>query len=475
MPPAAVRGVVADDLARRTRDPLLPRWLEQLDHIGYCAHPIRLTGQVDQLDMSTGELRTSYTTDHEPDGVLLKACGNRRASRCPSCAAVYRADAWQLIAAGLRGGKGVPDTISGHPRLFVTFTAPSFGAVHSRREQQGRVQPCHPRDHDRRCGHGRSLGCFRRHPPDDPSLGTPLCGRCFDYPAQVLWNAVAPELWRRTRIYLDRALARLAGIPVTELRELVHIEFAKVAEYQARGAIHFHAILRADAAGPELAPPPAWLTAVLLARAVRQAARAVAVLLPATAETPALVARWGEQDDVREITTRGAGTVSAEQVAAYIAKYATKSTSDLAPQLNRRLSDHDLDRLQLPEHLARLVRACWQLGGHRELAGLRLRQWAHTLGFRGHWSTKSRRYSTTFTALRRARIAHATRNRWADGIPLDAWGRRLDEGQVVLVAAWEFAGRGYTTSADAWLAASAAARARERQQIAREERATTAA
>jgi hypothetical protein len=41
--------------------------------------------------------------------VLLKACGTRRESRCPSCAATYRADAYQLLAAGLKGGKGVPE------------------------------------------------------------------------------------------------------------------------------------------------------------------------------------------------------------------------------------------------------------------------------------------------------------------------------------------------------------------------------
>ena len=31
--------------------------------------------------------------------------------------------------------------------------------------------------------------------------------------------------------------------------------------------------------------------------------------------------------------------------------------------------------------------ASWELGGHPELAGLRLRVWVHMLGFRGHWST----------------------------------------------------------------------------------------
>jgi hypothetical protein len=53
-------------------------------------------------------VREAYTTEHEPDGVLLKACGNRRASVCPACAETYRRDAWHLIAAGLRGGKVCP-------------------------------------------------------------------------------------------------------------------------------------------------------------------------------------------------------------------------------------------------------------------------------------------------------------------------------------------------------------------------------
>ena len=76
--------------------------------------------------------------------MLLKACGTRRESRCPSYAAVYRADAYQLLAAGLRGGKGVPESVAGHPRLFVTFTAPSFGPVHTRKAQGLLVYPATP-------------------------------------------------------------------------------------------------------------------------------------------------------------------------------------------------------------------------------------------------------------------------------------------------------------------------------------------
>jgi len=104
-----------------------------------------------------------------------------------------------------------------------------------------------------------------------------------------------------------------------------------------------------------------------------------------------------------------------------------------------------------------------------------LRAWAHMLGFGGHWSTKSRRYSTTMGALRRARVAFAKRRRAKDGVPLDAWGRPEDDQVVIVVASWVYVGSGYETEGERWLALSAAARAREHRRIAWEELTTTIA
>jgi hypothetical protein len=459
------------------------RWAELVAQAGYCHHPIRLAGRVEQADRQTGEVRTVYDSDREPDGVLLKACGTRRESKCPSCAATYRADAYQLLAAGLKGGKAIPETVTDHPRLFVTFTAPSFGRVHTRKAQGRLVLPCHPHRQGARCPHGNRDGCWHRHDPDDGRLGEPLCPACYDAQAQVLWNALAPELWRRTTIAVQRALGRLVGLQEGELRRLVRISYAKVAEFQRRGAIHFHAVLRLDAATDCrcpgcLAPPPEPFTAALLEDALRQAVPAVRVPCPPLDDGgPGRYARWGEQLDVRNITTGDdqAGELSAEQVAGYIAKYATKATESFGAGLDRRLTaDDDLDRLdQLPAHVAEFVRAAWELGGRPELEGLRLRKWAHMLGFGGHWSTKSRRYSTTFTVLRRARAAFARRRRACDGVPLDAWGRPEDDHAVIVVASWSYVGSGYQTTGEAWLAASAAARAREARRIAKEELGTT--
>jgi Replication initiator protein, pSAM2 len=460
------------------------RWAELVAQAGYCHHPIRLAGRVEQADRATGEVRTVYDSEREPDGVLLKACGTRRESRCPSCAAVYRADAYQLLAAGLKGGKGVPESVAGHPRLFVTFTAPSFGRVHTREAKGRLVLPCHPYRQGARCRHGRRAGCWHRHDEDDPQLGEPLCPSCYDAEAQVLWNALAPELWRRTTIALHRALARLFDLTETDLRRLVRISYAKVAEFQRRGAIHFHAVLRLDAATtcrcPKcLAPPPKLFSADFLQDALEEAVPAVQAPCPPLEDGgPVRYARWGRQLEVRDITADDdqAGELSAEQVAGYVAKYATKATESFGSGLDRRLSAEDLDHLDgLPTHVAELVRACWELGGRPELEQLRLRAWAHMLGFGGHWSTKSRRFSTTFTVLRRARVGFAKRRRARDGVPLDAWGRPEDNQAVVVVASWVYVGAGYQTEGERWLALSAAARAREQRRVAWEEQRTITA
>ena len=76
-----------------------------------------------------------------------------------------------------------------------------------------------------------------------------------------------------------------------------------------------------------------------------------------------------------------------------------------------------------------MIGTCWHLGARAELAHLRLRPWAHMLGFRGHFSTKSRRYSTTLGCLREAR-----RN-WRDQRTLASYG--LPFSATVLVSQFD--------------------------------------
>ena len=97
--------------------------------------------------------------------------------------------------------------------------------------------------------------------------------------AAVLFNAYAGDLWRRFTTYLPRHLARLPGVTQKDLRALVRIRFVKVAEYQARGVVHFHAVIRLDAPARTTSPRPPAITADLLCDAIGLAAAAAASLV----------------------------------------------------------------------------------------------------------------------------------------------------------------------------------------------------
>lgn len=461
--PAIVRPL--DEVLKRASDPAgYERWAQQVKATGYCSRPVRLAGRVRAIDKRTGECRHVYDTSTEPDGTLLTACGQRREAVCPSCAATYRGDAWQIVAAGLRGGKGVPDSVASHPLLFLTLTAPSFGPVHSSRARGGQPRPCFPRRGGGKCPHGKPLACWARHGDADACLGEPLCAECFDYEHAVLWNALAPELWRRTAIAIRRKLARARGLTQSELRRQVRVSYVKVAEYQRRGALHFHVVLRLDAAqsaGSDLVePPPEDFGVELLEEAARAAVDSVTATPPPSNEsTEAKCIVWGGQMEVRRFD----GDDTSGQVAAYIAKYATKSTEAVGGLL-RRLDADGLPSLKVRPHVRAYVETAWRLGGREGLERLRLRRWAHALAYRGHCFTKSRRYSITFTALRRTRADYAAGRR---DVASPELGGTQDPADVS--REWQMVGIGYLTRGDAWLALSAAARAREQRKIASEE------
>lgn len=237
--PFPIGNDTANTAFARASRPDYDRWLSHVAHVGGCTHPIRLSGTTHTVDTATGEIHSSRTTRHMPDEAIYTACGNRRATVCPSCAETYRADTYHLVLAGLAGGKGVPDTVRTHLALFVTFTAPSFGLVHSRwAKPDHAARLCRPRRHPDLCLHGIDRRCFQRHATIDGSLGRPLCLDCYDHDAQVVWNVMSGELWRRT---IDRAKTTLTAWAKghgTQLR----ISYAKVAEMQARGVAHFHAL-----------------------------------------------------------------------------------------------------------------------------------------------------------------------------------------------------------------------------------------
>ena len=427
--------------------PTVPIPAGSIRHAGGCLQPVLLRGRVDHIDGSTGELIHRYTTVHEPGGLLPVACKTRRASRCAPCAEVYRADTYQLIRAGLTGGKGVPAEVAHHPCVFVTLTAPSFGPVHARRVRGERVLACRPRRNGRTCPHGVRLSCNEKHARDDDRLGEPLCPDCYDYTGSVLFNAYAPELWRRFTITLRRTLARRAGLTGKAFAAQARLSYAKVAEYQRRGVVHFHAIVRLDGPAGPSAAPPAWATLGLLTDAIGQAARTVQVRTPAAPRIPSRTLTWGGQLDIRPVMS--AGELTDNTVAGYVAKYATKA-AECTGTLDRRVTPADrLDELPVRDHARRHIAECLRLGRLPQFTDLRLAAWAHMLGFRGHFSTKSRAYSITLGSLRADRAAYQRERAVAAGL------RPTADNTTLVLADWHFAGRGDPPSVAAMLAAAA--------------------
>ncbi|MER7438829.1 replication initiator [Pseudonocardia alni] len=261
------------------------------------------------------------------------------------------------------------------------------------------------------------------------------------------------------------------------------------------GSVHLHALVRLDGRDPDPAlshltlPPPPGVSAAQVALLLRGAVTETSfTTAPHPYRPQGWPIAWGEQVDPRPVRLAArdlddAAEITTTAVAAYLAKYATKATETaghlstrLRPDTVRSYTDH-------ATHTGRQIDACWRLGQRPggwdpdewSTSWGRLWRWAHMLGFAGHFSTRSRRYSTTLTALRQARRDwqrdHANPRPAADDV------ERLDDGEdttEVVISALHFAGIGWHNTADALLANTAAAQARARRRAAREELTSTA-
>ena len=324
------------------------------------------------------------------------------------------------------------------------------------------VLPCRPRRdaRTRRCPHGRDISCPTRHHETDPRLGQPMCPDCYDYQAAVLFNAYAADLWRRFVTYLPRRLARAGrGHPEDAARQ-VRIRFVKVAEYQARGVVHFHAVIRLDAPGEDYQPPPAWLHRRPAVRRHRPAAAAAAFAIEH--QDQAVTLGFGAQTDPR-IIRHGARP----------ARHRPGSQRRGRGQLHRQVRHQDPDAPGLPyrRYALRPTSSPALLGplpadDHHRLAARRHPHDDPVPGLGAHARLRRPLPDQIPPLLRHLRPAPPARTDHRRAQPpggdRDAWGRPLDETVVlVLPVIWTYQGIGRPFAADAELALAAAARARE--------------
>jgi hypothetical protein len=176
---------------------------------------------------------------------------------------------------------------------------------------------------------------------------------------------------------------------------------------------------------------------------------------------------WGPQLDLREVTPAARaqiedddGEITDAVLAGYIAKYATKGTGahDGADRPIRDVAH--VEFLHISPHHRQMIVTAWELGGLDQYEGLNLRRWAHMLGFRGHFLTKSHRYSTTFTALRTQRRTWRLLTDLAqlDTDTTDSNGIPPDLGSITVINDWWPVHYGHRDDGERELAAAIAER-----------------
>ena len=196
--------------------------------------------------------------------------------------------------------------------MFVTLTAPSFGAVHTRRlGPDGRPRRCRPRRDAPVCEHGVRLSCgarARRGRPVPrraalPRLLRPRRPRCSGTTRSASCGGA------RT-IYLPRTLARLTGMTQKRLREL---RARRLRQGRRVPAPRARAPARRDPARPRDArlprargPPAAAARSTSSCSRTRCARPSPTVDAPLPGELGGGRVRWGDELDVRRLDRRGA-------------------------------------------------------------------------------------------------------------------------------------------------------------------------
>ncbi|MCS3790012.1 hypothetical protein HNP11_004211 [Tsukamurella ocularis] len=422
--PAALTEDVIGEMVLRASGADYRPWWRAVTGTGFCSNPIHLRRRHGLI----------------ADDRLMLRCGNRRASVCAPCSRLYGGDTWQLVHAGILGGHhGIPETVAEHPMAFVTLTAPSCGRVNT----------------------------------TGPKAGQPVDVDRYDHAGHVLFTWWAPELWRRYTIRVRRLLTRLLRDRGHDPKR-VRLTFLKVTENQARLIPHFHAVLRLDhadhievddagASGPSAIDPPVGtdVTSADLAALALQAAADTSVPVPdPTTATGTRRMRFGAQADARPLDPSLPVAVR-KRVAGYLAKYVTKSVTDhgltarrVSPQVA-----HDRQVLAgLSPHARAIITTLTTLADAAPEHYSSMVRWLHTLGYRGHVTTKSRRYSLTMGALRAARALWRQEHLTGSVQPAGpaASGDRADDATSTDTAEWTYVRSGHDTRSDHQLTAAAA-------------------
>lgn len=244
------------------------------------------------LAMASGGCRWPVQLRLHSGEEIVVPCKSQRTTRCPACARRARQRHYRRVLAGIEA------VTANDLVLWVTLTPPGaevFGC------------PSHVQTHGSRGQMIAACPCKRPHHPRDALIGTPLDPSRFRYDLAATWNASVSRLWSQTMHRLRSEL----GLPRNRYGD---VSYMRVFEWQQRGLIHVHALVR-----------------ITNARGVRHSRRALVRAIKSTVvmssdDAPTPIA-WGARRHVRRLLS-GGGSDGPSRRASYVAKYATKHPAD---------------------------------------------------------------------------------------------------------------------------------------------------
>jgi hypothetical protein len=213
------------------------------------------------------------------------ACGTRFRDRCAYCASLVEGDWARILRSGTMDiPADIYELLGDTTLVLLTLTAPSFGSIHRVPREGGAPARC-------KCGAGHVGG------RDDHLRGVPVEPLAYDYDSQVRWNYSLGRLWDRTRTNIRRLL------PGTE--------YAVVREWQKRGVLHLHVLLRVPTPGRSL-----------------DLTRLVEVASASSTTVGGHRIAWGKQVDGRVVHREGESTGRTLRYLAKMLGYMHKSIAD---------------------------------------------------------------------------------------------------------------------------------------------------
>lgn len=276
-------------------------------------------------------------------GVHHVRCGTRQKVKCESCAQTAYRDYKRLLLEGCRDLAEVGDCVF----FLMTLTAPSFGKVHFVPKKPEQVRRC-------------ACGAYHDMAKDAGLRGVPVDIDSYDYEKVIAWNYHIGKLWNATNVRLSKLLPGM--------------DYVKVSEWQMRGSLHLHVILRISR--------QEWLVQAAHARATGQSFEEVITSVVADIAVDNNW-RWGYKAlDVRQIKTGEDKTKAAH----YLAKALQYVTKDVTHDQEHPVRPEAREHFERLDCFARDMECDYCEGGAYACGRLCHRRW----GARSSTMSKSR-------------------------------------------------------------------------------------